>query len=98
MIEVSLQDLQQLISSAVDAGLQSYISSVEPSMDHIRQAEAKRYIKKMGYKPVMLRKWSDARLITPVKIGDRQNSSVIYSLAEIKKCISSLKLKEMCNL
>ena len=78
MIEVSLQDLQQLISSAVDAGLQSYIRSVEPSRDHIRQAEAKMYIKKMGYKPVMLRKW-------------------IYSLAEIKKCISSLKLKQMCN-
>lgn len=97
MITIEMKDLLAFVTQAVDAGVQSYIRSVEPSSDRINQADAKRYVKKMGFQPVMLRKWSDAHLITPVKVGDRQNSTVLYSLAEIKKVISTLKLKQMCN-
>ena len=92
-----MKDLLAVVTQAVDAGVQSYIRSVEPSQDRIRQSEAKRYIARMGYQPVMLRKWSEARLLNPIKSGDQQNASVFYSLAEIKKVISSMKLKSMCN-
>lgn len=96
-MDIEMGDLLAFVTFAVDAGVQEYKRSVEPSEDWINQADAKKYVKRMGFQPVMLRKWSDARLITPVKVGERQNAPVMYSLAEIKKLISSLKLKSMCN-
>lgn len=96
-MNIELKDLLAFVTQAVDAGVQTYMRSVEPTKDQIRKAEAKRYIAKMGFQPVMLRKWSDAHLLTPVKVGERQNAPVVYSLAEIKTVISSLKLKSMCN-
>lgn len=96
-MDIEIGDLLAFVTHAVDAGVQTYMRSVEPSADRITQADAKRFVKKMGFQPVMIRKWSDARLLTPVKTGDAQNAKVTYSLAEIKKVISSLKLKQMCN-
>ena len=96
-MEIEMKDLLEFVTQAVDAGVQSYLRSVEPTADRVNQADAKRYIARLGYQPVMLRKWSDARLLTPVKVGERQNAPVYYSLAEIKKLISSLKLKSITN-
>ena len=96
-MDIEMKDLLEFGTQAVDAGVQSYLRSVEPSADRVNQADAKRYIARLGYQPVMLRKWSDARLLTPVKVGERQNAPVYYSLAEIKKLISSLKLKSITN-
>lgn len=96
-MNIELSDLLSLITDAVDAGVQSYIKSIEPAQDHIKQNEAKRFIAKLGYKPVMLQRWVDAHLLTPVKTGDSQNSSVMYSLSEIKKVISTLQLKVITN-
>ena len=87
----------QFVSTAVDAGVQAYIKSVEPSQDRIKQADAKRYIAKLGFQPVMLSKWADAHLLTPIKVGEAQNSAVWYSLAEIKNVITSIQLKKICN-
>ncbi len=96
-MNIEMKDLFAFVAMAVDAGVQSYMRSVEPSSDCINQADAKKFVKKMGFQPVMLSKWSAARLITPVKVGERQNAPVMYSLAEIKKVISSLKLKNITN-
>ena len=91
-MNIELKDLLGLISEAVDAGVQKYVKSIDPAADYIKQSEAKRYISRLGYKPAMLQRWTDARLLTPVKTGDAQNSSVLYSLSEIKAVISSLRL------
>ena len=96
-MNIELKDLLAFVTQAVDAGVQSYIRSVEPSSDRINQADAKKYIARLGFQPVMLRKWSDAHLLTPTKLGEWQNAPVIYSLAEIKAVISSVKLKTLCN-
>ena len=96
-MNIELKDLLAFVTLAVDAGVQSYIRSVEPSSDRINQADAKKYIARLGFQPVMLRKWVDARLLTPIKSGERQNAAVWYSLADIKKVISSTTLKQMCN-
>ncbi len=96
-MNIEMKDLLSFVSLAVDAGVQRYMKSVEPSQDRIKQSEAKRFVAKLGYQPVMIRKWSDAHLLTPIKTGDRQNSSVFYSLSEIKALISSLKLKDITN-
>ena len=96
-MNISLQDLLTFVTQAVDAGIQSYIKTNTPTADRIKQAEAKRYIQKLGFQPVMLTKWCNANLLTPVKVGEAKNAAVWYSLAEIKNLISSIKLKEMCN-
>lgn len=96
-LEISLQQLLEWTKQAVEAGVQAYIKHTEPLSDRIKQADAKRYIAKMGYQPAMLQKWVDAGLITRVKTSEKQNASVWYSLADIKNVISSYRLKEMCN-
>lgn len=96
-MEIRLQDLLEWSSKAVEAGVQAYIRHTEPEKDRIRQSEAKRYIVNLGYKPIMLRKWTEANLLRCKKTGEKQNASVWYSLAEIKNLISTLRLKEICN-
>ena len=92
-----MKDLLEFVSRAVDAGVQSYIKSIEPTADFIKQSEAKRYIAKLGYKPAMLQHWVSKHLLTPVKTGKAQSAVVLYSLAEIKTLISSLRLKSITN-
>ncbi|MCM1079576.1 MAG: hypothetical protein NC344_07755 [Bacteroidales bacterium] len=96
-MNITLDNLLRFVTQAVDAGVQQYIKSTEPAQDKIKQADAKRYIAKLGYQPSMLNKWVDANLLTPVKTGEAQNSAVWYSLADIKNVISTLKLKTICN-
>lgn len=96
-MNIELKDLFDFVTRAVDAGVQSYIKSIEPTQDYIKQGEAKRYIAKLGYKPVMLQRWVNARLLTPVKTGEAQNAVVLYSLSDIKTLISTLRLKDITN-
>ena len=96
-MQIELRDLLALLTDAVDAGVQKYVQSIDPHADMIKQAEAKRYITRLGYKSVMLQKWTDSHLLTPIKTGDAQNAAVWYSLAEIKNVISSLRLKGMTS-
>ena len=92
MIYVNIHDLMYLIEQAVSAGVQDYIKGTRPGEDRVKQAEARRYLKSRGIQPVMLRKWSDAGLLHPVKTGCAQNSPTVYSLAEIKAVICTTEL------
>lgn len=96
-MNIEIRDLLDFVTCAVDAGVQSYIKSIEPDQDYIKQGEAKRYIAKLGYKPAMLQRWVNARLLTPVKTGEAQNAVVLYSLSDIKTLISTLRLKHITN-
>ncbi|MBR4500023.1 MAG: hypothetical protein IKP11_05740 [Paludibacteraceae bacterium] len=96
-MEIELKDLLSLVTDAVDAGVQKYVRSCDPSADYVKQGEAKRYLQRLGIRPAMLRRWVDGGLLTPVKTGDAQNASVIYSLADIKALVSSIRLKTMTN-
>lgn len=96
-MEIELKDLLSLMTDAVDAGVQKYVRSCDPSVDYIKQGEAKRYLQRLGFKAAMLQRWVDGGLLTPVKTGDAQNASVIYSLADIKTLVSSIRLKGMTN-
>ena len=96
-MEIELKDLLSLMTDAVDAGVQKYVRSCDPNADYIKQGEAKRYLQRLGFKAAMLQRWTDSGLLTPVKTGDAQNASVIYSLADIKTLVSSIRLKGMTN-
>lgn len=96
-MEIELKDLLALMTDAVDAGVQQYMRSCDPDADFIKQGEAKRYLQRLGFKAAMLQRWVDGGLLTPVKTGDAQNASVIYSLADIKALVSSVRLKTITN-
>ena len=96
-MDIELKDLLSLVSDAVDAGVQKYVRSCDPGADYIKQGEAKRYLQKLGFKAAILQRWVDGGLLTPVKTGDAQNASVLYSLADIKELVSSIRLKGMTN-
>lgn len=96
-MDIELKDLLALMTDAVDAGVQKYVRSCDPDADYIKQGEAKRYLQRLGFKAAMLQRWTDSGLLTPVKTGDAQNASVIYSLADIKALVSSVRLKGMTN-
>ena len=94
-MNIELKDLLALVTDAVDAGVQQYVRSCNPDADYVKQGEAKRYLQKLGFKAAMLQRWVDGGLLTPVKTGDAQNASVLYSLADIKALVSSIRLKQM---
>ena len=94
-INVDLLQIMDIIKSAVDAGIQEYKRSVEPDIDYVTQSEAQRYLRRLGYRPSILFKWKSENLLTPVKTGDSKNSSVLYSLAEIKKLVCSIQIKNL---
>ena len=96
-MNIEMKDLFDFVSRAVDAGVQSYIKSIEPTADFIKQNEAKRYIARLGYKPAMLQRWVNGGLLTPVKTGEAQNAVVLYSLSDIKTLIFTLRLKDITN-
>jgi hypothetical protein len=96
-MNIELKDLLSLLTDAVDAGVQQYVRSCDPQSDFFKQGEAKRYLQKLGFKAAMLQRWVDGGLLTPVKTGDAQNASVLYSLADIKAVISSIRLKSITN-
>ena len=96
-MNISLENLHDLLSMAVDAGIQGYMRKIDPKSDNIKQSEAKRYLTRYGMRPYMLQKMVDAGVVTPVKVGDKQNSAVWYSLEEIKKAICTINLKKICN-
>ena len=96
-MDIELKDLLSFVTEAVDAGVQSYVRSIDPQSDYVKQGEAKRYLQRMGFRPAILQRWVDARLLTPVKNGDAQNASVLYSMADIKALISSIRLKGIAN-
>lgn len=94
---IEVKDLLALMTGAVDAGVQRYVRSVDPLTDNIKQNEAKRYLRRLGFKACLLQRWVDAGLLTPVKTGDAQNAPVTYSLADIKLLVNSLRLKRIIN-
>ena len=90
-MKISLNQLRNIISASADIGVQRYIKTMEPESDRIKQEEAKRYLEKMGYQPIMLKKWRKDNLLVPVKMGDARNSAVWYSLTDIKELIFTLQ-------
>lgn len=96
-LRIPLEGLHELIKKAVDAGVQDYISRITPGKDLVKKAEARRYIKACGFGPKMLQRWEDARLLTSVKLGEKRNCAVWYSLADIKKLICATRLKQLNN-
>lgn len=58
-MEISLSDLKRIITTAAEIGVENYMKVRDPESDMMKQADAKRYLSKLGIQPVMLHKWAD---------------------------------------
>ena len=83
-MEITLNQLRNIISASADIGVQRYIKTRDPEDDRIKQEDAKRYLEKMGYQPIMLKRWRKDNLLVPVKMGDSRNSAVWYSIFSLQ--------------
>lgn len=97
MIEITLERLKELCETAVAAGIQKYEQGLHPDYDIVCKNEAERFLRRNGVRPTMLQAWTDAGLLTPVKDGEKRNSRVNYSLADIKNAMFVAELKRACN-
>lgn len=97
MIQITLERLKDLCALAVDAGIQKYEQGRHPDSDTLSKSEAERFLIMRGIRSAMLQRWTDAGLLNPVKNGERQNSKVLYSLADIKNVMFAVELKSTCN-
>lgn len=83
------------MTDVADAAVQTYIKSIEPESDRVKQSEVKAYLRRRGIKPVILAKWVKAKLLHPVKLSSARNSPVWYSMAEIKCLIAANAAKKL---
>lgn len=96
---MKLSELSEIISSSVDAGIQAYMRQTNPKGDRIKKAEAKRFVALCGFPATAIKKWQESGLIHGTKSTDStaRNASEWFSLAEIKKTIAAIRLKQVCN-
>jgi len=97
MLRLSVIQLQEIIGSAVDAGIQKYAASLDPLSDRLSKADARKYIVRLGYSVAMMRRWEENGLLKGEKSGDSYNSPVYYSAAKIKELACALKTKSIIN-
>lgn len=96
MINITYEQLYKLLQDVGEAAVMAYKRDVEPKSDRINQAEAKKWISSMGYKPVMLKKWVNSGLLTREKDCDAaQNAQAFYSKTELKRLMSALEVSTM---
>lgn len=95
-ITLNLQTLMELCSSAVDAGVQEYRRSIEPEQDYVKKAEMKRYVSRMGFKPCIIDKWIADGLLKE-RQDSGKNTSCLFSFADAKKLLMSVRLKNIVN-
>lgn len=94
MLNLSLVQLEDIISHAVDYGIEKYKKSLDPLCDRLSRAEARKYILRLGYSVATMKHWEEKGLLTGEKSGDSNNSPVYYSVADIKKLVCAIKMKE----
>lgn len=79
--------LEKIIQQAVFLGQVQYMTMMNPERDVMKQREAARYLKNLGYEPKLLDEWREKGFIHRRKDGDG-NHLVYYSLKEIQRQIT----------
>lgn len=92
-MNISLSQLNSIISKSVDAGVEAYRFGVNPDGDRVKRAEARRWMARLGYKTSILDRWVADGLISEL----RGAHSVTYSRKEIKKLIAAIEVKSIIN-
>jgi Uncharacterized protein conserved in bacteria len=68
-----------------------------PVSDQIKQREARRWLKSLGYKPSLLDRFEEKGLVGKERIGTGRNSPLYYSRLEIQSALNALKMDGYVN-
>ena len=90
---MSLSQVEQLVSTAFQAGYMNAQIEMKLRSDKVRRKDAENYLALRGYEKQILSKWVANRLIKEY-VGDYKNSPCLYSLKEINKLMVSVQIKK----
>lgn len=94
---ITLQETLALMSEAYKSGLDAHMRMMHPDADVLNKAQAKRYIKRLGFPSTILDAWERENLLTSKKNGEGKNSQILYSASEIDKLATSIKVYTLAN-
>lgn len=89
------RDMEKVLEHAMAYAVQDTLRSSTLEEDLIRQAQARRYLRRLGKKASLLERWTKEGLLHPVKRGEARNSPKLFSLSEIKKVMTMLQLSRL---
>ena len=87
-------ELKNLIMQCSQIGAAAYQKLLEPTSDLISQRDVKKWLKRLGQQPEILRKLEDAGLVHPHRTGEAVNSKIVYSKVELLSAISAINIQE----
>ena len=94
-MEISVQELNSIISDYVQLGFMQAVKAYEPSSDLIRKSEVKKWLKIMLISEDDFKRLLSSDLIKPVRIGEGRNSPLYYSKKDIKQALSLMKVNNV---
>lgn len=95
MLNISVLQLQDIITYAVAAGIAQHEKNIAPLNDRLSRAEVKRYLVRMGYSVALMKDWEQRGWLHGEKNGETRNSTVYYSAAEIASLLTAIKTKQI---
>jgi hypothetical protein len=94
---LELFEFKNICMSMAELGAAASEKKRSPVSDEIKQREAYRWIKALGYEPSLLDKLEEEGLIHKKRKGTSKNSPLIYSKFEIQSAISALRMSKYVN-
>lgn len=86
-MNLSISDLQRLLSEAAELGAANYAKRITPGNDLISQRQAFR-----EFLESRVRRWKREWLVKPVRMGSGKNSKILYSRSELLAADQAEKL------
>lgn len=87
-------ELKNLIMQCSQIGAAAYQRLLEPTADLISQRDVKKWLKRLGQQPEILKKLEDSGLVRAQRTGEAINSKIVYSKMELLSAISAINIQE----
>lgn len=93
-ITIDIADLRNILAQSAQLGAAAFQKTLEPTSDLISQRDVKKWLKRLGQQPEILRKLEEAGLVHPHRTGEAVNSKIVYSKVEMLSAISAINIQE----
>lgn len=96
-VTFELFELKNICMKMAELGAAANEKKRSPVSDKIKQREAYRWLKTLGYEPSLLDKLEKEGLVHKKRKGASKNSPIMYSKFEIQSAINALKISKYVN-
>lgn len=97
-IMLELFDLKNLLIDAAKLGAEAAEKRRSPDSDRMKQREVHRWLKSVGLRPSILKKWEDDNLVHSSRMGSGKNSPLVYSRLEIEAVLGAYRSFDYVNI